>query len=57
MLHEIPFASDGNFTMELLENSINSDLANVLGNLVNRTLGMINKYFDGCVENKKINMN
>jgi methionyl-tRNA synthetase len=55
MLHEIPFASDGNFTMELLENSINSDLANVLGNLVNRTLGMINKYFDGCVENKKIN--
>ncbi len=54
LLHEIPFASDGNFTIELLENSINSDLANVLGNLVNRTIGMINKYFDGEVENTHI---
>ena len=54
LLHEIPFASDGNFTVELLENSINSDLANVLGNLVNRTIGMINKYFDGEVENNNI---
>ena len=54
LLHEIPFASDGNFTIELLENSINSDLANVLGNLVNRTIGMINKYFDGEVENTNI---
>lgn len=54
LLHEIPFASDGNFTIELLENSINSDLANVLGNLVNRTIGMVNKYFDGEVENTNI---
>jgi methionyl-tRNA synthetase len=54
MLHEIPFASDGNFTYDLLENSINSDLANVLGNLVNRTLGMANKYFEGKIENKKV---
>ncbi len=54
MLHEIPYASDGNYTQELLENSINSDLANVLGNLVNRTIGMVNKYFDGKVENKNI---
>ena len=49
MLHEIPFSSDGNFSIELLENVINSDLANTLGNLVNRTLGMINKYNDGIV--------
>jgi methionyl-tRNA synthetase len=55
MLHEIPFASDGNYTQELLESAINSDLANVLGNLINRTLGMINKYFDGIVENLNIN--
>ena len=54
MLHEIPYASDGNFTYELLENSINSDLANVLGNLVNRTIGMVNKYFDGKVENPEV---
>lgn len=55
LLHEIPFASDGNFTMELLENCINSDLANVLGNLVNRTIGMAKKYFDGHIENKNVN--
>ena len=54
LLHEIPFASDGNFTMELLENCINSDLANVLGNLVNRTIGMAKKYFDGHIENKNV---
>ena len=55
MLHEIPFASDGNYTKELIENSINSDLANVLGNLVNRTIGMINKYNDGVVVNTSVN--
>ena len=52
MLHEMPFASDGNFTRELLVDAINGNLANVLGNLVNRTIGMANKYFDGIIENK-----
>ena len=51
MLHEIPFASDGNYTRELLIEAINSNLANVLGNLVNRTIGMANKYFDGIITN------
>ncbi len=55
MLHEMPFSSDGTFTRELLIDSINSNLANVLGNLVNRTIGMVNKYFDGIVENKNVN--
>ena len=54
MLHEIPFASDGNFTRELLVDAINGNLANVLGNLVNRTIGMSNKYFDGVIENKNV---
>ena len=54
-LHEIPFASDGTFTYELLIERINSDLANILGNLVNRTIAMVNKYFDGKVSDKKIN--
>src|SRR5574344_1234638 len=49
LLHEMPFASDGNFTVELLEKSINSDLANNYGNLVNRTIAMINKYFAGII--------
>jgi len=49
LLHEMPFASDGTFTYELLIESINSNLANVLGNLVNRTIGMANKYFDGVI--------
>ena len=52
MIHEMPFSSDGNYTNELLIESINSNLANVLGNLVNRTIGMVNKYFDGVVEDK-----
>ena len=52
LIHEMPFASDGTFTPELLIESINSNLANVLGNLVNRTIGMVNKYFNGIVENK-----
>ena len=52
LLHEIPFASDGNLTYELLIERINSDLANVLGNLVQRTISMANKYFDGKITNK-----
>ena len=55
MLHEMPFSSDGTFTRELLIESINSNLANVLGNLVNRTIAMSNKYFSGVVENKEVN--
>ena len=55
MIHEMPIASDGTFTFELLINSINTNLANNLGNLVNRTIGMINKYFDGVVVNKNVN--
>lgn len=54
-LHEIPFASDGVFTRELLIERINGDLANILGNLVQRTISMGNKYFEGKVTNKKIN--
>ncbi len=50
LLHEIPFASDGTFTYELLIERINSDLANILGNLVNRTISMAKKYFDGVVK-------
>ena len=49
LLHEIPYAQDGTFTYELLIERINSDLANVLGNLVNRTISMCHKYFDGIV--------
>ena len=50
MLHEIPFANDGTFTYELLIDKVNADLANTLGNLVNRTISMAYKYFDGIVE-------
>jgi len=46
-LHEMPFAQDGTITWELIIERINSDLANVYGNLVNRTIAMTNKYFDG----------
>ena len=49
VLHEIPFANDGNLTYELLIERFNSDLANILGNLVNRTISMAKKYFDGVV--------
>ncbi len=49
-LHEIPFANDGVFTEDLLIERVNGDLANILGNLVNRTISMSNKYFDGIVE-------
>lgn len=51
VLHEIPFDNDGSITWDLLVERINSDLANVLGNLVNRTIAMSNKYFDGIVTN------
>ena len=53
-LHEIPYAQDGNYTEDLLIERINSDLANVLGNLVNRTIAMGNKYFGGHVTNTKV---
>ena len=54
VLHEIPFANDGNLTYELLIERTNTDLANTLGNLVNRTISMANEYFDGQVANKKV---
>lgn len=50
MLHEIPYSSDGTITYELIIERMNADLANVLGNLVNRTISMMHKYFDGVVE-------
>ena len=53
LLKEIPYANDGNLTYELLIDVINSDLANTLGNLVQRTISMANKYFDGVVTNKE----
>ncbi len=53
-LHEMPFASDGIFTRDLLIERINGDLANILGNLVQRTISMGNKYFEGKVSNKKV---
>ena len=49
LLHEMPYDNDGNLTWELVCERTNSDLANVLGNLVNRTVSMSNKYFDGVV--------
>jgi len=51
MLHEMPFAQDGHVTYELMIDRINADLANNLGNLVNRTITMQNKYFNGLVQN------
>ncbi len=54
LLHEIPYANDGNLTYELLIEKINGDLANVLGNLVQRTISMGNKYFNGIIHNKNI---
>ena len=49
VLHEMPFAQDGTITWELVIERINSDLANVYGNLVNRTISMVNKYFNGTL--------
>jgi len=54
VLHEMPFEHDGVITFELLVERLNSELANTLGNLVNRTISMSNKYFDGVVINKKV---
>ena len=51
VLHEMPFENDGVITWELMVERMNSDLANTLGNLVNRTISMSNKYFDGVVTN------
>ena len=53
-LHEMPFAQDGNITYDVFIQRFNSDLANTLGNLVNRTVAMINKYFDGKLQNNDI---
>ena len=53
MLHEMPYENDGNATWELIAERSNSDLANTLGNLVNRTISMSNKYFGGVVADKK----
>jgi len=50
VLHEIPFAQDGNITYELLIERNNSDLANTIGNLVNRTIGMAHKYRQGVIK-------
>ncbi len=52
MIHEMPFENDGSITWDLMTERINSDLANILGNLVNRTVSMVNKYFDGVVCDK-----
>jgi methionyl-tRNA synthetase len=54
VLHEMPFENDGVISLELMVERINSELANTLGNLVNRTISMSNKYFDGVVVDKKI---
>ncbi len=56
VLHEMPFENDGVITWELMVERMNSDLANTLGNLVNRTISMSNKYFGGRVENKRTGM-
>ena len=52
VLHEMPFENDGVITWELMVERLNSDLANTLGNLVNRTVSMTNKYFGGVVSDK-----
>ena len=54
VLHEMPFENDGTITWDLMVERMNSDLANTLGNLVNRTISMSNKYFGGVVENKGV---
>ncbi len=54
VLHEMPYDNDGTITWELMTERVNSDLANTLGNLVNRTVSMSNKYFEGVVENKNV---
>ena len=54
VLHEMPFENDGTISWELMVERMNSDLANTLGNLVNRTIAMSNKYFGGVVEDKGV---
>ena len=54
LLHEMPFENDGVITWELMVERVNSDLANTLGNLVNRTISMTNKYFGGTVVDKGV---
>ena len=54
VLHEMPFDNDGVITWELMVERMNSELANTLGNLVNRTISMTNKYFGGTVTDKKM---
>ena len=54
VLHEMPFENDGTITWDLMVERMNSDLANTLGNLINRTISMSNKYFGGVVENKGV---
>ena len=54
MIHEMPYENDGSISWNLMTERINTDLANVLGNLVNRTISMSNKYFDGVVSNKNV---
>ena len=54
LIHEMPYENDGSISWNLMTERINTDLANILGNLVNRTISMSNKYFDGVVENKNI---
>ncbi len=54
VLHEMPFENDGVVSWELIADRYNADLANVLGNLVNRTVSMSNKYFDGIVADKGV---
>lgn len=54
VLHEMPFENDGVITWELMVERMNADLANTLGNLVNRTISMTNKYFGGVVTNKGV---
>ena len=55
VLHEMPFDNDGSITWELMVERMNSDLANILGNLVNRTISMNNKYFGGLITNPQVN--
>ena len=54
VLHEMPYENDGTITWELMTERVNSDLANTLGNLVNRTVAMSNKYFGGAVADKNV---
>ena len=54
VLHEMPFAQDGTITWDLVVERVNSDLANILGNLVSRTVSMSNKYFGGVISNSQV---